>query len=557
MLDNDLVAIVRVVGGKGLLQQFTSDRALLRRAIKSITPTINPWSASEEPDPTKMANPQRPTGDSPLAENPESTEMYSANDDVVRLIRGMSTLTTAGFVIDSLREVPGLKNLVIVSAGIPIFENVSATSGSTFNNVTSLINRLTDKAVRSSVVINTLDPRGLRATPGVVSFKMTPARSALGGNDPNDATFGRGGALDQATFGPLLAGGSEHLGLSTVAKATGGVSVINTNNFTGGLDKVLARSKGYYELGYAPGGTFDRKFHKIEVKIKRDGARVYHHAGYVAYEDRSRNTPRTKEQEVARAAMSPLASRDIDVTPNVSIKFAPNGDASLDIHMLIAGNKLNFTEADGKYQSSLDIVGFVFDQMGRQLGGFSETVDLNLSGAQYRRAITEGITYSASTQVPAGSYQVRSVVREGSSGRLGTFSKYLEIPDLTKGKLAISSLFMFALESGQSTNPIPLLGLRQLTRKQDLRYGLTVYNAKVKDGKPQARSQVIISRDGNVLFQEPEEVLVGTPNQPLTKIGQLGLSKVAPGRYILTIVISDINDNKVKLARSLDFTVVN
>src|SRR5437660_5003305 len=57
MREGDLVAIVRVVGGKGLLQQFTTDRQLLRRAISSITPLVHPYSVSEEPDPVSMAIP--------------------------------------------------------------------------------------------------------------------------------------------------------------------------------------------------------------------------------------------------------------------------------------------------------------------------------------------------------------------------------------------------------------------------------------------------------------------------------------------------------------------
>src|SRR6266446_3882358 len=57
MRDGDLVAIVRVVGGKGLLQQFTSDRQLLRRAINLITPSTHALMSFGNPDPARMANP--------------------------------------------------------------------------------------------------------------------------------------------------------------------------------------------------------------------------------------------------------------------------------------------------------------------------------------------------------------------------------------------------------------------------------------------------------------------------------------------------------------------
>src|SRR5437763_13535616 len=44
MHEGDLVAIVRVVGGNGLLQQFTSDKQILRRAIAQINAQSTPYS---------------------------------------------------------------------------------------------------------------------------------------------------------------------------------------------------------------------------------------------------------------------------------------------------------------------------------------------------------------------------------------------------------------------------------------------------------------------------------------------------------------------------------
>jgi VWFA-related protein len=564
MRDGDLVAIVRVVGGKGLLQQFTTDRQLLRRAIASIRIVAHPLGSSETPDDPKMnalaqlaqvSNPENPAaGDSPLSEQPDTPEIYSSNDDTIRYFRGLSALTTANFVINSLREIPGRKNLVIITGGIPIFEIGKADNV----DITRLLNQLTNNAIRAGVVISSLDPRGLRASPGVKGFQATPAKSALGGNDPADTFFGRGDPGAESALGPMLAGASEHLGLSTVAGTTGGVSVVNTNNFEAGLDKILARSNGYYTLAYSPSEKFDRNFHKIEIKVKRNGTRVYSHMGYVAREEATSTAPRTKEEAVAAAARSPLAKNDIDVTPNVTVRLKPDNRASVDIHLLIDAKKLHFTENADHYQDSLDIVGFIFDQMGRNRGGFSETVNLNLTREDYQRALVQGLTYSAGTEVPPDYYQVRAIVREASSGSLGTFSKYLEVPDLTKGKLAMTSVFLFATDA-QGTKAAPLLALRQLNRKQDLRYVAMIYNPKLKDGKPQLRSEMIISQGNKILFREPEQPVESNGSGPVTKIGQLGLSRVAPGRYVLTLVITDtLVDKKTQTqARSIDFTVVN
>ena len=555
MRDGDLVAIVRVVGGKGLLQQFTGDRQLLRRAISQIRIVAHPYGTSETPDDPKLTAIPAQGLDSPSVDEPSETpEIFSSNDDTVRYFRGLSVITTANFVINSLREIPGRKNLVMITGGIPIFEIGKADNV----DVTRLLNQLEDNAIRAGVVINSLDPRGLRAAAGVKGFQATPAKSALGGNDPADITFGKGDPGAQSALGTMLAGASEHLSLSTVAGTTGGVSVVNTNNFEAGLDKILARSNGYYTLAYSPSEKFDRKFHKIEIKLKRNGLRVYSHAGYVAKEETASTAPRTKAETVAAAARSPLAKNDIDVTPNITVKLQPGKNAGVDIHMLIDARKLHFNEAGDRYQDSLDVVGFVFDQMGRNRGGFSETINLNLTRDEYQKALKEGLTYSAGTEVPPDYYQVRVVVREEGSGDVGSFSKYLEVPDLAKGKLAMSSVFLFATDA-KGAKPTALLAQRRLSRSQDLRYAAMIYNPKLKDGKPQLRSQLIISQGNKVLLQGPEEPIEANGSSPVTKMGQLALGKVAPGRYVLTLVITDtLADKKAQtLARSIDFTVAN
>ncbi len=552
MRDGDLVAIIRVYGGKGLLQQFTTDRQLLRRAIASITPVVHPLSNSDEPNFTPTANPMAiPDTDSPTAAESslEAPEIYSSSDDQVRYNRSIALISTSNYVIDSLKQIPGRKDLILVTGGIPIFEIINSST-----NTTQILNQFAENAFRAGVVVNTFDPRGLAATPGVKGFQATPAKSALGGADPSDALFGRGDQGSNAAISVGLGAGEDHLALSTVSKYTGGHAVYNTNDFDEGLQKILARGNGYYTLAFRP-DNLDNKDHKLEIKVKRSGARVYSHTRYLARAE-ARTVPRTKVEAVAAAARSPLARNDIDVTPNVALKLNPGGNANLDLHVLIDAKKLNFNEAEGRYQDSLDLVGFIFDQLGRNRGGFSETINLNLSKEDYQKALAEGLTYTASTNVQPDFYQVRVVVREDSTGNVGSFSKYLEVPDLTKGKLTMSSLFLFATDA-KGSKPIPLLAARRLTRQNDLRYVAMIYNGKVRDGKPQLKSQLIISQGNKVLFREPEQAVEASGSGPVTKMGQLALSGVAPGRYVLTLVVTDTNaDKKVATqARSIDFIV--
>ncbi|HEY0080831.1 MAG TPA: VWA domain-containing protein [Pyrinomonadaceae bacterium] len=576
MRDGDLVAIVRVIGGKGLLQQFTSDKQLLRRAIASLKVTTSPFSIFNNPS-------QETIGRLPIPVLSEAVEVGAPEnenvmqdipndvDETSKLFRGLFSISTANYVIESLKQLPGRKSLVLFSGGVPIFETQS--TGTLHNSLTDLVNRLTDNAARAGVVINTMDPRGLNASGGVRGFAVTPGRSGLAGEDPG---FGRGGVRigdrprgnvintgsELDVFGSPLRSGAEHLSLQVLSSNTGGVSVVNTNNFKAGLDKVLNRSSGYYLLAYTPVDKFDNKFRQLKVRVKREGFRVYSHRGYLARDEREGVKPRTKEEMVLAAARSPLAKRDININSNFIVRLLPTNKAALGIDLVIDPKKLNFTQApDGKQQASFDVVGFVYDQVGKLRGGFSETVNIGLTPENYRQALSIGLPYSANTELPPGYYQFRIVVREASTGALGTTSRYIEIPDLKHGRLMSSSLMLYGVDpaAGASTPPQLLDPLRRVSRKQDLRYAVTVHNARREGGKHQLRSQIVISQGDKILFREPEQPITNNPTETqVTKIGQIGLSKVPPGRYLLTLIVTDpLADKKSQtMTRSSEFNVV-
>jgi VWFA-related protein len=564
MQEGDLVAIVRTVGGKGMLQQFTSDRQLLRRAISQLNVVTNPFQAYNNPAPDKLSPTRAGADAGGAALSPPDTDFGGSSesqvqdiggveDETSRLFRGLITLQTTNYLIDSMKQVPGQKSLVLISGGIPIFE--SSSTGTAYSSVSYILNQLTDNAVRSGVVINTLDPRGLRASAGVASFVDTPGKSALGsgGTDP---AFGRGGT---EALGLPLAGGIEHIGLNTLSSATGGVTIVNTNDLKNGLQKIVNRSRGYYLLAYTPADRFDNKFRKLQIKVKRDSLRVYSHSGYLAREEKETSTAAaTKEQMALEAAKSPLARRDVDLAANVGYKLTATNKASVDINLVIEAKKLNFTlAADGKQQASFDVVGFVYDQYGKLRGGFSETINAKLSPEDYQRALKEGFTYTANTELPSGYFQFRAVVREADTGKIGTISRYLEIPSLSNGKLALSTLYLFAAnEANKGEPPQPIQPLRQISRSQELRYAAVIYNIK-RDSK--ARSQLIISQGGTVLFKEPEQPIEASDPTRVVKQGALGLSRVKPGRYLLTLIVTDPAADKKSntISRSIDFMVVN
>jgi hypothetical protein len=264
-----------------------------------------------------------------------------------------------------------------------------------------------------------------------------------------------------------------------------------------------------------------------------------------------------------KAVTSPLVKTELGVSTLVQHKFLPSLKAELDIHMSVDPKTLHFTQSgDGHYHDSFDLAGFVFNQRGKRVGGFSETVNANLTPEEYKKALIGGISDSAHTELPPGYFQLRVVVRENDTGRVGTTSKYLEVPDLSKKRLTMSSMFLFAVDPNQtdSKGALPLQNPREISRKKDLRYAALIYNPRVSDGKAQLKTQLFVTQGSKVLLQNPEEPFAGPMSGiQAAKIGQLGLSKVPPGHYILTLVTTDPQADKKQVrsvSRSIDFTVV-
>ena len=582
MREGDLVAIVRVVGGNGLLQQFTSDKRILHSAIERITPQLSSMSAFNNLPSETMVRNQLSALTSGVLDpeqnlrsvdsiNANNAVLDASNDALTRANRVLSTLVTASELTTSMKSLPGRKSLVLLSGGLPLVENsprqtmigdelgkapVSVTEITSYvSGVDYLLKQLVDRATRAGVVINTLDIRGLQGTRGVSLF-TDPGNEATS-SLMSSGTAGQGRAPNMAMFDNLnMDTMSARQGLKALSLATGGISVINTNNFKDALDRILSRTS-YYMLAYTPAEAFDNKFHKLEIKVTRPGAHVYARQGYVATADTPRSANETREAAIVRAAMSPLAKREVELAARLQYRFLPDARAQIDINLLINANQLTFKpDAQNNYVANFDVVGFMLNSVGKTEGGFSQTVTAKLSEADYKRALTTGVSFTGHSDLPPGTYQLRAVVRDSETGKLGSVSQYVEVPDLSKKHLAASSVFLYGVNTQPGSKPEPMNALRQLPRAQDLRYAAVVYNAKLTDGKSQLRAQTFLSRDGKIVYQEPEAPITTTvENNQVMKVGQLGLQKATPGHYILTLVITDPQADKQSrvIIRNVDF----
>ncbi len=219
------------------------------------------------------------------------------------------TLGAVNYIIRGMKELPGRKSIMLMSDGFQLLSKDSDGSTDT-TRVYDSLNRLVDLANRSSVVVYTMDARGLQ-TLGLTAEDNTSVLTP-------EAVQGRLTDRRDKLF-------DTQEGLVYLAKQTGGFPILNNNDLSGGIRKILD-DQSYYLVGYEPDAeTFDVKkarFNKLEVKVNRKNTDVRYRSGFFGVNDDQIKKPAnlTAEQQILTALSSPFAVSDINLSLNTIFK---------------------------------------------------------------------------------------------------------------------------------------------------------------------------------------------------------------------------------------------
>ncbi len=547
MQPGDLVAIIRTGRGLGMLEQFTSDKRLLYSAVEKLM--WNPLSRDMVPSFGSEAS---------LGESEESQEAAAAQqtiDDGLNSFRdtlfSTGTLGAINFVVNGLRELPGRKSVMLLSDGFSIYppsnnaNDPDAVAQSEM--VQQALKQLVEMANRSSVVIYSMDAKGL--------MPLVPG-GETGGRPTGDNYAQAMQDNQEALEGPV-----------SLAVQTGGIATFNNNDLNLGIQEALYDQQSYYLIGFDPDDEkFDRKQHKIKITVKRPGLRVRARQGFYGYDDEPRETEKSRGRQLFGAMLSPLGVRDL------SLKMTPYYFNSTKEGTLvralfhIESAKLSFKDtADGKKAVKLDLAAFAFDDKGTALDLNAKHVALTFDEAQYKQVMAEGLTYRADFPVKKpGAYQFRAVLRDIESGRLGTASEFINVPDLSKNRLAMSGLVLTLpkAEDAETTDVKTSPYVRSFAKTGWVQYGSAIYNVTVdkKTSQPQLSVQAEIYRDGKLLKQLPPKS-IELPAKANPKrfdfVGQMLLNNFQPGDYLLRVVVTDaLAKKKVgQVEQWMDFSV--
>lgn len=429
----------------GMLQDFTTDPALLQRVIQRQGVKFSPLLHRDKDDSAVMMESETSSGLITTSDEPGMADMLRTiqstlmdmdvrqrSDQTQTRVR--TTLDALGQLARYLAGVPGRKNLLWFSGSFPInIQRDIQTTGSPFAGTADLsaeMQRTTDLLARSQVAVYAIDARGLQSSPGQ-NAEVGGSRELL--NTQRTYATTSATPIDTQFFSDQAA---EHNTLREMAESTGGEAFYNTNGLADAARRAAADGQNYYTLLYTPtAGGKAGDYRSITVKVNRPGVKLAYRRGY--YRQATADGTVRPDAGVVRSAMAvnaPQASEvAIEMQPGVlksaggdkviGIKAA--GDAPI---MLVALNMnvdvktLSFVQGtDGKMHGTLDLATVIYDSKGNVADSREDRAALVLEADRYQAMLADGLRYRHVIALPAsGEGNVRMAVHDAATDSVGS-----------------------------------------------------------------------------------------------------------------------------------------
>ncbi|HYK37273.1 VWA domain-containing protein [Alloacidobacterium sp.] len=399
----DVVAVVSLDSSLSLDQDFTQNKQLLLNAVNSYSGDQTQGFA---PGATSTTN------------QVEDTTAYTADESEYNDINTDRELFAIASIAKSLNYINQKKALVYFSGGI---------SRDGIENQASLHSAI-NSAVRSNMSIYSVDARGLQA--------ISPLGDASTGSIRGNSAY-NGGALQNN----LDANFNSQEVMANLSSDTGGKAFFDSNDFAPAFQRMQQDMSEYYVIGFRSTDTRrDGSYRRLSVKVNRSDLKLEYRPGYYAPADYKHSNKEDRERQLEDELASDLPATDMSVYLQALYFRLDDFHYAVPISILVPGSQIPFVKGGDRDKATLDVIGEVKDSAGRVIGNARDTVKLAIDQAQQVRQRT--IQYSTSFTLPAGKFHLKFVVRENETGRMGSFETNINVPDLRKAPVKLSSVVL-------------------------------------------------------------------------------------------------------------------
>lgn len=378
-LDNasrrELVAVYALDTTLKVLQEFTEDRALLRKAVDGYTmvQSLNLQDGSN-------GTPGLLSG---LTGN-GANAMRAAN------FQRQADITSSAFesLARHLAGLPGRKKLIWITAAMPLtFTQENERNGAMMTEFTNLSRQIYApmKLLNdANVAIYPIDPRGV----------MTPAEG-LGLLDPGITTMIR------------------------LAEMTGGKAAYNDNDLAAQMEDAFTDTDITYTLGFYPSEErLDGSTHALSVKVNRAGTEARYRRSYSAETVAKPLTEKFLKTALSEWVNQPLESTEIPIRAFASPTAGKPGYYDVDVR--VDASALKLEQKSGRFSGMLEVA--IVPDVENKPKGLDQTIQLNLTQDGLVQALQTGITV------------INQVKLTNNKGKLLAKKLHVVVMDRTTGK---------------------------------------------------------------------------------------------------------------------------
>ncbi len=351
-----------------------------------------------------------------------ATVIRTLAQTIVGQIDGLARANLQGLerAVKYTSQMPGQRSVIMVSPGFLLQTELFQ------------VDRLIDRALRSQVVISSLDPKGL----AVLMSEFDASRNNVPVTNPLVLQAGRRTDADRE----LVATGV----LADVAYGTGGEFFHNSNDLKAGFD-ALAGSSVYYILAFTPTDIkLDGKFHALKVMLtdKEQGMSIQARRGYFASKNGNEIPPESTaakdvggpdldaqaQEQIREAVTSRTDMTQLPVVLETKLAEGQGGTRALSLSAHLDGSSLHFHK-DGEHNlNTVTFIFAVFDQKENLLNAQMRRARVNILDAQVPSFVKNGVDMRLTFQLQPGTYRIREVVSDSEDHHMTTLSRNVTIP---------------------------------------------------------------------------------------------------------------------------------
>ncbi|HET9371059.1 MAG TPA: hypothetical protein VFO19_12455, partial [Vicinamibacterales bacterium] len=246
-----------------------------------------------------------------------------------------------------------------------------------------------------------------------------------------------------------------------------GFAITNTDDFTGGVERILEDLDHYYLLGFYPADADRKGYRALELKVNRPGVTVRARKGYEAGPPRDAKADEKKDPLDALAtAVVPKSAIPLRLVavPLTRASLAPASgragappsataarETPIEVALEVSTPVDRVVSADGKVADSIRYTVFAANiRNGKIVKQFSNTAQITSATAV---GVKPGgmITYQLPVQLSLepGRYQLRAAVLSDAMNDGGSVYATIDVPNFIRDSLPMSALVIGYAEASR------------------------------------------------------------------------------------------------------------